>query len=66
MRCETCNACSALLANGVDILVGTPSRLLALIRAQSHLCDSVRHLVVDEADLMFSFGYHDDMVELIK
>jgi len=47
------------------ILVTTPSSLLALVKerqgAARPLAETLRVLVVDEADLMFSFGYEEDM-----
>ena len=51
-----------LLVDLPDIVVGTPSRLLAHIRAGNlDLRSSLETLVIDEADLVFSFGYEDDV-----
>mmetsp|Transcript_23070 Transcript_23070/g.49091 ORF Transcript_23070/g.49091 Transcript_23070/m.49091 type:complete len:509 (+) Transcript_23070:174-1700(+) len=48
-----------------SILVTTPSSLLALLKerqaSSNFLAESLKVLVVDEADLMFSFGYEEDM-----
>ncbi|GFR82725.1 ATP-dependent RNA helicase dbp9 [Elysia marginata] len=50
-----------------DIIVATPSRLLAHIRAENvKLKETLEMLVVDEADLVFSFGYEDDVRELLE
>jgi len=47
------------------ILVTTPSSLLALTKDRQGtmlpLAETLKVLVVDEADLMFSFGYEEDM-----
>jgi len=47
------------------ILVTTPSSLISLVKQRSNsmqpLASSLRVLIIDEADLMFSFGYEDDM-----
>mmetsp|Transcript_129803 Transcript_129803/g.289560 ORF Transcript_129803/g.289560 Transcript_129803/m.289560 type:complete len:868 (+) Transcript_129803:85-2688(+) len=47
------------------MLVTTPSSLLALVQQRKGtmqpLANTLRTLVVDEADLMFSFGYETDM-----
>lgn len=49
-----------------DIVVGTPSRVLAHLKAGNMvLKDSVEMVVVDEADLVFSFGYETDMKALL-
>ena len=48
-------------------MIGTVSRLLAHIEAgHVSLRDSLEILVIDEADLIFSFGYEDDLKKLIK
>lgn len=51
-----------LLADLPDIVVGTPSRVLAHIAAGNlTLKESLELLVIDEADLIFSFGHEDDV-----
>ena len=51
-----------LLADLPDIVVGTPSRVLAHIEAGNlALRESLEMLVIDEADLIFSFGHEDDV-----
>lgn len=56
-----------LLLEKPDIVVSTPSRLLAHIRAENiTLKQSLDMLVVDEADLVFSFGYEADVKELLR
>jgi len=47
--------------------VGTPSRILAHVQAGNvELKSSVEMIVIDEADLLFSFGYEQDMRSLLK
>ena len=54
------------MAENPDIVVGTPSRLLGHIRCGNlDLKTSVEIVVIDEADLMFSFGYEKDMQALL-
>lgn len=49
-----------------DILVGTPSKIQAHINAQNLvLHSSLEMLVIDEADLLFSFGFEADLKNLI-
>ena len=56
---------SALL-DKPDIVIGTPSKVVAHIEAGNmDLTESLKMLVVDEADLVFSYGYQDDVVNLL-
>ncbi|KAH7950053.1 hypothetical protein HPB49_019004 [Dermacentor silvarum] len=52
-----------LLAERPAIVVGTPSRLLAHLKA-GHLTLKLEMLVIDEADLVLSFGHEQDLNEL--
>ena len=55
-----------LLIDLPDIVVGTPSRILAHLKAQNMvLKESLEMLVIDEADLIFSFGYEKDLRALL-
>jgi len=56
----------SLLLDNPDVVVGTPSRILAHLKAGNMvLKDSLQMVVVDEADLVFSFGYETDMKALL-
>ena len=48
-----------------DVVVATPSRLLAHVRAGNVDTSNLEMLVVDEADLVFSFGHEGDIKELL-
>ncbi|KAL3990949.1 DEAD/DEAH box helicase family protein [Acanthocheilonema viteae] len=48
-----------------DFVVSTPSRFLHALRKYEKPCESVKHVVLDEADLLLSFGYAEEM-RLIK
>lgn len=53
------------LRKGVEILVGTPGRLMDL-QKQKHLrLDRVRALVLDEADRMLDLGFLDDVEKIL-
>ena len=52
------------LKKGVDIVVGTPGRLLDLIRRQALDLSQVSTVVLDEADEMLSMGFIED-IELL-
>ncbi|KAH6942256.1 hypothetical protein HPB50_002076 [Hyalomma asiaticum] len=53
-----------LLAERPAIVVGTPSRILAHLKA-GHLTLKLEMLVIDEADLVLSFGHEQDLNELL-
>jgi len=55
----------ALIATA-DILVGTPSRVLAHIKACHLDPANLEFLVIDEADLVFSFGYEEDVRAILR
>ncbi|XP_028597088.2 putative ATP-dependent RNA helicase DDX56 [Podarcis muralis] len=55
-----------ILMEKPDVVVGTPSRVLAHLKAGSlSLQDSLEILVLDEADLLFSFGFEEDLKSLL-
>ncbi|KAJ8956757.1 hypothetical protein NQ314_006631 [Rhamnusium bicolor] len=60
------NVQKPLLVEKPDIIVGTPARILQHIKA-GHLSlkKSLELLVIDEADLVFSFGYEVEIKELM-
>mmetsp|Transcript_111180 Transcript_111180/g.166552 ORF Transcript_111180/g.166552 Transcript_111180/m.166552 type:complete len:664 (-) Transcript_111180:91-2082(-) len=57
----------AMLRDRPDVIVATPAGLLTHIRSEDvDLKASVETLVVDEADLVLSFGYSNDISEIMK
>ncbi len=57
---------TALLKENVDILVGTPGRVIDLQESGTMDLSQVAFLVVDEADRMFDMGFYPDLRKLIK
>ncbi|MFO7680175.1 MAG: DEAD/DEAH box helicase [Chloroflexota bacterium] len=55
----------ASLKRGVNIVVGTPGRLLDLIQRGSLDLSGVRTLVLDEADEMLSMGFIEDIETIL-
>ncbi len=49
------------LKNGVQILVATPGRLIDFIHSREMDLDTVKTLVLDEADEMLSMGFYEDL-----
>ena len=56
----------SMLRKGVNIVVGTPGRLLDLIKQGNLKLDQVNTLVLDEADEMLSMGFSEELDELIS
>jgi superfamily II DNA/RNA helicase len=54
------------LANGAEILVATPGRLLDLVQSGALRLDHVEILVLDEADRMLDMGFIHDIRKIIK
>ena len=54
------------LRQDVDIVVGTPGRLLDLIQKRELNLGSVSTIVIDEADEMLSMGFIDDIEEILS
>jgi len=54
------------LRQGVDIVVGTPGRLLDLINKRELNLSCVSTIVLDEADEMLSMGFIDDIEEILS
>ncbi|XOV68015.1 MAG: DEAD/DEAH box helicase [Fluviicola sp.] len=54
------------LTAGTDIIVATPGKLLSHLKLGYVKFDSVKHLVLDEADRMLDMGFVDDLKSIIK
>ncbi|KAH0836529.1 ATP-dependent RNA helicase dbp9 [Lanmaoa asiatica] len=54
----------AVLADKPDIVIATPSRLLGLLQSKTLILSSLESLVIDEADLILSYGHDDDVRQI--
>lgn len=54
------------LKRGVDIVVGTPGRLIDMIKRKALKIESVRTVVLDEADEMLSMGFVEDIETILS
>ena len=54
------------LQNGVDVLIGTPGRLIDYYKQHVYSLKKTRYLVIDEADRMFDMGFIDDIRFMLK
>jgi ATP-dependent RNA helicase RhlB len=55
-----------LLAAGVDVLIGTPGRLIDYYKQHVYTLNQVQVLVMDEADRMFDLGFIKDIRYLLR
>lgn len=54
------------LRGNVDIVVGTPGRVMDLQRRKSLIIDHVRYAVLDEADEMLNMGFVEDIESILE
>jgi ATP-dependent RNA helicase DeaD len=54
------------LKYGIDIIVGTPGRVLDLLSRKKMNLNHISHAVLDEADEMLNMGFIDDVEEILK
>jgi len=54
------------LNRGVQVVVGTPGRMLDLIKQKALDLSTVRYLVLDEADEMLKMGFIDDVEAILS
>ncbi|XP_059456203.1 DEAD-box ATP-dependent RNA helicase 3, chloroplastic [Corylus avellana] len=54
------------LSRGVDVVVGTPGRIIDLINGNSLKLGEVQYLVLDEADQMLAVGFEDDVEVILQ
>ena len=68
----TLQAQKQLLSTKPDIVISTPTKILAHLKNERDhlnvidLKSSIELLVIDEADLLLSFGYEEEMKTLVK
>jgi len=54
------------LTQGADIIIATPGRLIAQLASGAIKLDTIKHLILDEADRMLDMGFHDDILRIIS
>ncbi|KDQ18941.1 hypothetical protein BOTBODRAFT_28422 [Botryobasidium botryosum FD-172 SS1] len=55
-----------LLADRPDIIIATPSRVLSLLQSKTLSLQAVESLVIDEADLILSYGHDADVRQILS
>ncbi|KAL4202295.1 hypothetical protein AMTRI_Chr02g262990 [Amborella trichopoda] len=54
------------LTRGVDVVVGTPGRIIDLVNGNSLQLGEVQYLVLDEADQMLAVGFEEDVEVILE
>ncbi|MEJ2636225.1 MAG: DEAD/DEAH box helicase [Calditrichia bacterium] len=54
------------LQKGIDIVVGTPGRILDHLRRGSLVLNQISYLILDEADEMLNMGFIEDIEEILR
>ncbi|MDX1477847.1 MAG: DEAD/DEAH box helicase [Saprospiraceae bacterium] len=54
------------LTSGADIIVATPGKLISHLNMGYVKFDTVRTLILDEADRMLDIGFYDDIIKIIS
>ena len=63
---QSINVQTDKIRRGVEIVVGTPGRLMDLMRRGELSFESVKFLVLDEADRMLDMGFIDDIEWILQ
>ncbi|PVH81158.1 ATP-dependent RNA helicase-like protein dbp9 [Cadophora sp. DSE1049] len=56
----------SLLADSPDLVIATPARASVNLNTAAFSLDNLAHLVIDEADLVLSYGYDEDLQNVAK
>lgn len=54
------------LQSGVDIVIGTPGRIIDHINRRTLILDDLIHLVLDEADRMLDIGFRPEIERILR
>lgn len=55
-----------MLVERPDVIISTPSKILVQLKSGIVKLDALETIVIDEADLVFSFGFEDDLREVLN
>ncbi len=54
------------LKEGIDIVVGTPGRVLDLLNRKSLIINKIKYFILDEADEMLNMGFLEDIENVLE
>jgi ATP-dependent RNA helicase DDX56/DBP9 len=56
----------SLLADSPDVVIATPARASVNLNTSALSLEHLAHLVIDESDLVLSYGYEEDLQNVAK
>ena len=54
------------IRKGIDVLVGTPGRVLDYVRKRTLNLSQLKHVVLDEVDRMLDMGFTESVEEILS
>ncbi|KEF54444.1 ATP-dependent RNA helicase dbp9 [Exophiala aquamarina CBS 119918] len=57
---------NAVLQDSPDVIVSTPARVSQYLNSARLTLDGINHLIIDEADIVLSYGYEEDINAIAK
>lgn len=54
-----------MLAERPDVIISTPAKILTQLKSGTVKLEALETIVIDEADLVFSFGFENDLKEVL-
>ncbi|WP_291854714.1 DEAD/DEAH box helicase [Marinilabilia sp.] len=60
------NAQKTALTTGANVIVATPGRLLQHLSMGYVKMDTLKHLILDEADRMLDMGFYEDIMQIVS
>lgn len=60
------SAVKYMLSQRPDVIIATPAKILAQLKAATVKLDKIEMICVDEADLVFSFGFEQDLKQVLE
>ena len=54
------------LKDGIDIVVGTPGRVIDLLNRRNLKLDQIKYFILDEADEMLNMGFVEDIENILS
>lgn len=64
MRKEDAAVTKARLLSLPDIVIATPARAMQFVNDESLKLDTLKHLIIDEADVVLNFGHQEDLASI--
>lgn len=60
------NTVKHMLSQRPDVIIATPAKILAQLKAETIKLDALETICIDEADLVFSFGFEQDLKDVLN